>query len=117
MNFEDMYKDYVMSDIGAEVIVDPDLGYVQFRIQDDRFCVISVYLKPEHRGKEITPGSPFMQLQDKALAVAKERGCKLQIHNLNQETKVKDRLLKYVMSYGMKLSHNEGQYIVFYKEI
>lgn len=117
MEFEDMFRDYIMSDIKAELIVDPELGYVQFQVIEKALFVISIYLIPEQRQKPIDENNPFVLLNAKAVAVAKERGATIQVHKLNQHTEKKNRLLKYLLWYGLKLSHNDGQFIVFTKEI
>lgn len=116
MDFEQMYRDYIMSDRKCELLID-ETGYVEYQTLGTDFCVGAIYLKPEYRGAKIEPGCPFEVLFLKAFAIGKERGCTRHLHFLKQSNPAKDRILRYMLYHGMKLSHNHGDTLVLYKEM
>lgn len=116
MNFEEMYRDYIKCDRKCELFID-ETGYVEYQIWEGVLCIGAIYLKPDFRGASINEDSPFVKLGEKVVAIAKERGCTMQHHYLMHSNPAKDRILSYLVYKKFKLSHNDGNTMIFYREI
>jgi hypothetical protein len=103
MNFEDMYRDYIKSYTGSELVL-TEWGFAQYQIVGDEVYVTNIYLTKENRKKDISEDHPFVLTVRQIIKEAQDKGCKLFFNIVEASNPKRERLIQYHQWFGMQFA-------------
>lgn len=108
------YADYLKEAFNREVIED-ERGFISFYILPEMptvCCFLDIYVAPKFRGMD-----EANTLEELAIDWAREHGCQKVLGSLNMKISTPERSMKKFLKYGYKLSHVNGDFMYFIKDI
>lgn len=93
-------------------MLEEEYGFATYYFIDEIVYLEDIYVTPEMRKTYVAS-----QLADKVADKAREAGCKRMLGSVKMIDKSRDRNIKVLMNYGMKLDSSNEHMLYFIKDI